>query len=118
MQHVDVFCVQGLQKLLQHTAADIDSKQVAIPKNINIYSVLQLSVMHSGMAIPSNSADSWFIDTQAGISWQQTLSSSLSIIWQWVQSCDMLIRILTLEFLTTMGTWQTELQCSSVHMYS
>ena len=37
MQHVDVFCVQGLQKLLHHTAADIDSKQVAIPKNLNIY---------------------------------------------------------------------------------
>ena len=33
--------------------------------------------MHSGMAIPSNSADSWFTNTQAGISWQQTLSSSL-----------------------------------------
>ena len=41
--------------------------------------------MHSGMAIPSISADSWFIDTQAGISLQQTLSSSLSIIWQWVK---------------------------------
>ena len=44
-----------------------------------------LSVIHSGMAIPSNSADSWFIDTQAGISWQQTHSSFLSIICQWVQ---------------------------------
>ena len=73
--------------------------------------------MHSGMAIPSNSADSWFIDTQAGISWQQTLplSSSLSITRQWVYKgtymyratepvsnfmivCDMLIRILALEF--------------------
>ena len=41
MQHVDVFCVQGLQKLLHHTAADIDSKQVTIPKNLNIYSEIQ-----------------------------------------------------------------------------
>ena len=41
MQHVDVFCVQGLQKLLNHTAADIDFKQVAIPKNLNMYSEIQ-----------------------------------------------------------------------------
>ena len=41
MQHVNVFCVQGLQKLLHHTAADIDSKQVPIPKNLNIYSEIQ-----------------------------------------------------------------------------
>ena len=62
------FSVQGLQKLLHHTAADIDPKQVAIPKNLDIYSEYRVSVIHSGMAIPSNSADSWLIDTQAGIS--------------------------------------------------
>ena len=36
--------------------------------------------MHLGMAIPSNSADYWFIDTQGGISWQLTLSFFSTII--------------------------------------
>ena len=73
--------------------------------------------MHSGMAIPSNSADSWFIDTQAGISWQQTFffpihylavgtkaPTCIELGSNFVIICDMLIRILTLEFSTTMGT--------------
>ena len=41
MQQVDGFFLQGIQKLLYHTTADIDSQQVAIPKNLNIYSEIQ-----------------------------------------------------------------------------